>query len=120
VPSCSGSGSPSWPYAPEYLNHAASPEKRRAEAKYSLNWLFSVFPNHRFDAEEAVAEGETVAARGTMVGTHEGELSGIPPTGERVAAQQSHWFRVAEGKVAEHWVVRGDLGTMKQLGVMPS
>jgi hypothetical protein len=28
--------------------------------------------------------------------------SGILPTGERVAAQQSHWFRVAEGKVAEH------------------
>ena len=88
MPSRSGSGSPSWPYAPEYLNHAASPEKQRVEAKYSLNWLFSVFAYHRFDAEEAVVEGETVAARGTMVGTHEGELSGILPTGEHDAAQR--------------------------------
>lgn len=61
-----------------------------------------------------------MAARGTMVGTPEGELSGIPPTGERDAAQQSYWFRVTVGKVAEHWVVRDDLGMMKQLGVMPS
>jgi len=45
---------------------------------------------------------------------------GIPPTGERVAAQQSHWFRVADGKVAEHWAVRDALGMMRQLGVMPS
>ena len=59
--------------------------------------------------------------RGTMVGTHEGELMGVAPTGRRVAAaQQSHWFRVVEGKVAEHWAVRDDLSMMKQLGVMPS
>jgi steroid delta-isomerase-like uncharacterized protein len=106
--------------SPDYLNHAARAEYRRVGAKYSLNWLFSVFPDHRFDVEDAVAEGNRVAVRGTMSGTHEGELWGIPPTGERVAAQQTHWFRVADGKVAEHWAVRDDLGTMRQLGVMPS
>jgi predicted ester cyclase len=100
VPSRSSPGPPSCSYAPEYLNHAASPR----------------FPDHRF----AVAEGETVAVRGRMVGMHEGELSGIPPAGERVATKQSYCLRVAEGKVAEHWAVRDDLGMMKQLGVMPS
>ncbi len=63
---------------------------------------------------------ETVAVRGTCSGTHEGELFGILPTGNSFAAQQSHWFRVADGKVAEYWAVRGDLGMMKQLGIMPS
>jgi predicted ester cyclase len=106
--------------SPGYLNHAASPENQRAGAKYSLSWLFSVFPDHHFEIEDAVAEGDTVAVRGTCSGTHEGELLGIPPTGERFAAQQSHWFRVADGKVAEHWAVRDDLGMMQQLGVMPS
>jgi predicted ester cyclase len=106
--------------SPEYLNHAASAEYQRAGAKYSLKWLFSVFPDHRFDVEDAAADGDTVAVRGTMVGTHEGELFGIAPTGKRVTAQQSHWFRVADGKVAEHWAVRDDLGMMQQLGVMPS
>ena len=106
--------------SPDYLNHAASAENRRAGARYSLKWIFSVFPDHRFDVEDAAAEGDTVAVRGTMTGTHEGELSGIAPTGGRVAAQQSHWFRVADGKIAEHWAVRDDLGMMRQLGLTPS
>ena len=60
-----------------------------------------------------------MAVRGTMVGTHEGELMGIAPTGKRVAAQQTHWFRAVDGKLAEHWAVRDDLGMLRQLGVMP-
>ena len=49
--------------SPDYLNHAASPENQRAGVKYSLNWLFSVFPDHHFEIEDAVAEGDTVAVR---------------------------------------------------------
>jgi hypothetical protein len=76
--------------------------------------------DHHFDIEDAVADGDTVVVRGTVSGSHVGELWGIPLTGERVAAQQSHWIRVANGKVAEHWAVRDDLGTMCQLDLMPS
>ncbi len=47
-------------------------------------------------------------------------MLGIPPTGERFAAQQSHWIRAADGKIAEHWAVRDDLVMMRQLGVMRS
>jgi predicted ester cyclase len=60
-----------------------------------------------------------VATRGTMTGTHEGELMGVAPTGEVVAAQQSHWFRVVDGTMAEHWAVRDDLDMLQQLGVIP-
>jgi len=106
----------------DYLNHAASAEYQRgfAGVKHELNWLFGVFSDHRFGIEEAVADGDTVAVRGTCNGTHEGELWGIPPTGERFAAQQSHWFRVDDGKVAEHRAVRDDLGMMRQLGITPA
>ena len=43
----------------DYLNHAASAEHQRgfAGAQHVLNWLFAVFPDHRFDIEEAVADG---------------------------------------------------------------
>jgi steroid delta-isomerase-like uncharacterized protein len=107
--------------SPEYFNHAASTaEYQRGGAKLAVEWLLSVFPDHRFEIEDAAADGDTVAVRGTMGGTHEGDLMGIAPTGKRVAVQQTHWFRVADGKVAEHWAVRDDLGMMRQLGVMPS
>ena len=63
--------------SPEYLNHAAITEEyRRGGARRAVEWLLSVFPDHRFDVEDAVAEGGTVAVRGTCSGTHEGELMG--------------------------------------------
>src|SRR5215207_2856637 len=45
----------------DYLNHAASAEYQRgfAGVKHELNWLFGVFPDHRFGIEEAVADGDT-------------------------------------------------------------
>jgi predicted ester cyclase len=64
--------------SPGYLNHAASAEHRRgiAGVKHVLAWPFAVFPDHRFDVEDAVAYGDTVAVWGTCSGTHEGELWG--------------------------------------------
>ena len=107
--------------SPEYVNHAASTaEYQRGGARHIWEWILGVFPDHRFEVEGAAADGQTVAIRGTMTGTHEGELMGIAPTGKRVSAQQSHWFRVVDGKLAEHWAVRDDLGMMQQLGVLPA
>jgi predicted ester cyclase len=105
--------------SPDYFNHAASEGHRRDGAEASVGWMLSVFPDHRFDVEGVAADGETVAVLGTMVATHEGDLMGIAPTGKRVAALQSHWFRVVDGKITEHWAVRDDLGMLRQLGVMP-
>jgi hypothetical protein len=42
----------------------------------------------------------------------------VPPTGKRFVARQSHWFRVEDGKLAEHWATREDLPAMLQLGVV--
>ena len=104
--------------APDYLNHAAPPEHPRgiAGAKQTLDWLMAAFPDTRFDIEGIMADGDMVAIRGTNSGTHEGEFAGIPPTGKHYAVEHMHWFRVADGKIAEHWVVRDDLGMRQQLG----
>jgi hypothetical protein len=37
----------------------------------------------------------------------------------RGGATQSHWFRIEDGKVIEHWANRDDLGQAKQLGWVP-
>jgi predicted ester cyclase len=106
--------------APDYLNHAAVAEHQHgiAGAKHILDWLIGAFPDFRFEIEDIVAEGDMVAVRATATGTHEGrELWGIQPTGRRFAVQQVHWMRVADGRLAEHWAVRDDLGMMRQLGV---
>lgn len=104
----------------DYVNHAASTDEyRHGGARQIWEWILTVFPDHHFQVEDAASDGQTVAIRGTMTGTHEGELMGVAPTGRRVGAQQSHWFRVEDGKLVEHWAVRDDLIMMQQLGVLP-
>jgi predicted ester cyclase len=66
-----------------------------------------------------VAEGDMVVARVLSYGTNLGKLNGVmPPTGRHFVARQSHWFRVEDGRLAEHWATRDDLTTMIQLGVI--
>jgi predicted ester cyclase len=107
--------------SPGYVDHAATTDEyRHGRARRIWEWLLSVFPNHRFDVEDAAADGETVAVRGTCTSTNEGKLMGIAPTSKRYAVQQSHWFRVVDGRLAEHWAVRDDLGMLQQLEIMLS
>jgi predicted ester cyclase len=81
--------------------------------------LLAQFPDLHMRIEAMVAEGDTVAVRVVSEGTNRGPLNGVvPPNGKRFAARQSHWFRVASGKLAEHWATREDLVAMLQLGVV--
>jgi predicted ester cyclase len=41
-----------------------------------------------------------------------------PPSGRAFATTQSHWFRVADGQVVEHWANPDDLGVATQLGFL--
>ncbi len=68
-----------------------------------------------------VAEGDLVAVHCTMSGRHVRTFIGyeedarvkeaFPPTGKTFATTQTHWLRIADGKVIEHWANRDDLGT---------
>ena len=42
----------------------------------------------------------------------------VSPTGKRFSVRQSHWYRVAGGKLVEHWATREDLPTLLQLGII--
>jgi predicted ester cyclase len=107
--------------APEFVNHEALPGRDRGpESMRGLaTMLRTAFPDLRFEIEELIAEGDVVAGRLTMSGTHEGPLMGTPPTGRSVRQDHMHFVRFESGKAVEHWGIRDDLGMMKQLGLMP-
>ena len=69
------------------------------------------------DIEDLIASGDRVVARVRFSATQTGELFGKPATGRRFEAEQVHIWRVADGRLAEHWMFRDDLGTMRQLGL---
>lgn len=103
------------PFAPSAPGRVNGPQAMRG----TVEWLLAQFPDLYMTIEAMVAEGDTVAVRVLSQGTNLGALNGLmPPTGKRFSARQSHWFRVADGRLAEHWATREDLPTMLQLGII--
>ena len=111
----------------EYVEHALAPFGAAepgavhgpAHLRGSAEWLLAQFPDLHMTADAIVAEGDVVAALVTSTGTNLGALNGvIPPTGRSFTARQSHWFRIRDGRLAEHWATRDDLTSMLQLGVL--
>ena len=109
-------------FSPEFVNRNAvegtppGPEGQRQV----MQRLWNAFPDASFEIEAIAADGSTVICVGTMSGTHEGELSGIPATGKKVSWRQCNLFKVDDrGRFVEHDAIRDDLGLLRQLGVMP-
>ena len=79
----------------------------------------AAFPDLQVRVEDQVAEGEKVASRWMVRGTHRGAFAGVPPTGRQVTATAIHIHRVADGRIAELWEQFDLLGLLQQLGVVP-
>ena len=86
---------------------------------FAATWRAS-FPDWHSTFEELIAEGDRVAERWTGRGTHRGELQGIPPTGKRVEASGSVFYRIVDGKIVEFWGQLDMMSLMQQLGVIAS
>jgi predicted ester cyclase len=69
--------------------------------------------------DDLIAEGDKVVGRITGYGTHEGELFGIPRTGKQIQITGISIWRIADGKIVEHWQVADMFGLMQQIGVVP-
>jgi steroid delta-isomerase-like uncharacterized protein len=78
----------------------------------------SAFPDARSTVEDQVAEGDRVVTRWRARGTHRGDLGGIPPTGREFTMDGITVERIADGRIAEVWVARDELGLLGQLGVL--
>jgi steroid delta-isomerase-like uncharacterized protein len=108
--------------APNFVHHSAPPgvTPDREGFKQFASMLHTAFPDFRFTVEDVVAEGDKVATRATCRGTHKGEYMGIAPTGKQVTWTLIFIRRFKGGKIAEQWTESDSLGTMQQLGVVPS
>jgi steroid delta-isomerase-like uncharacterized protein len=87
--------------------------------KQMTHMFVSAFPDLHLTIEDVIAEGDKVVERWTGTGTQQGAFAGIPPTGKRVTTTGIDIFRIANGKVVEHWSSSNDLGLLQQLGVIP-
>lgn len=101
----------------DYVDHSARPDEAAGidGIVQTIHWLHSVFSDLRFDIHHVIGDGDTVAVHCSLTGRHTGDLMGLPPTGLPVTTPMVHILRFRDGKAAEHWQIRDDAPTMRQL-----
>jgi predicted ester cyclase len=101
----------------------------RDGVRTGLGEIKTNFPDARLTTLSSVAEGEWVVVRCTYSGTHRGAsrfpvdggmLVNVQPTGRTFEVQHIYIYRALDGKIAEHFANRDDVGMMMwQLGLLP-
>lgn len=109
-------------FAPDYVDHdpaRAGLPAGPAGVKLAWGGFLTAFPDLHATIQDVIAEGDRVAVRGFIRGTHLGELMGIPPTGKTVTVTLIDITRIADGKLVERWAQADAMGMLQQLGVVP-
>jgi steroid delta-isomerase-like uncharacterized protein len=87
--------------------------------KQTFRMMSAALPDSNLTVEDVIAEGDRVAVRMTIRGTHQGEFRGLAPTGRPIEMTRISIFRIADGKIVEWWHNEDMLGMLRQLGIAP-
>jgi steroid delta-isomerase-like uncharacterized protein len=110
-------------FADDYVNHqnsaAAPPPAAGVTPKQGSVAFFAArlkgIPDLKVAIEVLVATKDHVAASFVYTGTQQGILFGVPPTGKSLRFTSCDIFRVAGGKIAEHWGMGDIAGVLAQI-----
>jgi ubiquinone/menaquinone biosynthesis C-methylase UbiE/predicted ester cyclase len=111
---CSGNDLAGIPevYHPDFVDHVNSLEYRGHDgARRSVALYLELFPDLRFVVDEQMTEGDRVASRWTLRGTHRGRsvtLRGIVIS------------RFEDGRIIEDWAASDTMEILRQLGIWRS
>lgn len=106
---------------PDFIRHDANlPDVEGAQAE--LEFIASVvkaFPDLDLNIDQLITQDNFVVVRLAIRGTHENPFMGVPATRRSIDVKSMEIIRLAEGKIAEQWVVMDLLSFFQQLGVVP-
>ena len=69
-----------------------------------------------FDIGDVISEGDKVLVRLKMHGRHTGLFMGVKSTGRWINIDVMDFFRVADGRLVEHWALMDNLSLLQQIG----
>jgi steroid delta-isomerase-like uncharacterized protein len=90
------------------------------EHKGLLNGVNNAFPDLHHEIVDIVAEGDKVAVRLNVTGTHKGEFQDILPTGKKLSLDEMGFITIVDGKITEGWISADTMRVMQQLGASPT
>jgi steroid delta-isomerase-like uncharacterized protein len=107
-------------FAPDVVVHItglAEPVRGVDAWKQLMAGFLTAFPDAHFTMEDSVVDGDRVAHRWHVRGTHTGPLGAAPPTGRPVEIDGLILDRVADGKAVERWEQYDQPRLLQQLGL---
>ena len=105
--------------APDYVDHRGGPPGREG-FKMGLAMVRAAFPDWSSVPQDLLVEGDKVAGRWTVTGTHRADFMGIPATGQAITMAEAGILRFEGGQLVELWRVADELALLRQLGVIPT
>lgn len=98
-----------------------NPEPMRGPGGYMaiVGMMRGAFPDVQWKIDDSVMDGEKVAVRFTMSGTHENAFFGIPATGKKFEVKAMNFYRFENGQIVEEYGMPDMFGLLRQLGVVP-
>ena len=79
----------------------------------------NAFPDFHIKIEDMMAEGDKVAVRFQVTGTHKGDGLGFPPTGNKIELTGMTIIRFERGQLVHGWNNWDQLGMLRQLNQSP-
>jgi predicted SnoaL-like aldol condensation-catalyzing enzyme len=101
---------------PDYVEHNTNVSPGLAGRKKFVTTVLAAFSDYHAEIKDVVAEGDRVSAWVVWTGTNDGPYDGRPPTHNKLRFTTADFFRIADGKIAEHWDVVNVLPRMIALG----
>ena len=103
-------------FAEDYVDHL-SKIRGRDELRQYVDVYIKAFPDIKRTIEDIMVEGNKVANRYRVRGTHQGEFMGVAPTGKKVDVNGICISRFEDELIAEEWDIFDTDSFLKQLGL---
>jgi len=109
--------------APDYVRHCqATPDVQVTSLEEFKEYLvgdLETVSDPKMVLHRMVAEDDLVAFWATYSGIQDGPMGPYPATGKRLELDFAGMHRVADGKIAESWIIWDNLTGLTQLGLIP-
>ena len=108
--------------ARSFLSYDVHGTRSRTGFKRYVSDLHRSFSGLRFEVHENIGvlvEGDLVALRTIITGTHTGDYAGVVATGSQIQTSASHIFRVRDDVLVEHWPVVDTYRILVAIGAIP-
>jgi predicted ester cyclase len=90
----------------------------REPMRHFIRSLHSGLDDVHVRIHELLVDGDSLVARVTFEGAHQGSMLGAPPTGRWIAWDAIEVFHVREGQIRERIGIADRLGLLMQLGLV--